>query len=388
MKIFNYTFMKINYSLFFLLIPIFILPQTISAQGCVAIRHFSCNIGNELENNLLGEGDFQVGMNYRYFKSFRHFKGTEEEPDRVSNNTEVINYSHSWDFSINYGITDRLYAGITIPTVLNERSSLYEHGRTERHKTFSRGIADIRLGMGYWLFDPKTHLNGNLALGLGLKLPTGNYNATDVFYNVGPEGSPQGRPVDQSIQPGDGGFGLTVDFQVYQTITSDLFVYGGGFYLFNPKETNGIRTFRETLSPILENESIMSVPDQFSLRTGLVYRLSQNFSTSIGARFEGVPVEDVIGGSSGFRRPGNVLSIDPGISFIQNKFSVNLNVPVAIRRNRPQSVTDLQTQIATGEPRNGDAAFADYLINLGISYRIDGGKSIPKIKPESNLKFD
>src|SRR5690606_10665600 len=118
----------------------------------------------------------------------------------------------------------------------------------------------------------------------------------------------------------------------------------------NPKETNGIRTFRETLSPILENESIMSVPDQFSLRTGLVYRLYHNFSTSIGARFEGVPVEDVIGGSSGFRRPGNVLSIDPGISFIQNKFSVNLNVPVAIHRNRPQSVTDLQTQIATGEP--------------------------------------
>lgn len=380
--------MKINYSLFFLLIPIFILPQTISAQGCVAIRHFSCNIGNELESNLLGKGDFQVGMNYRYFKSFRHFKGTEEEPDRVSNNTEVINYSHSWDFSINYGLTDRLYAGFTIPTVLNERSSLYEHGRTERHKTFSRGIADIRLGMGYWLFDPKTHLNGNLALGLGLKLPTGNYNATDVFYNVGPEGSPQVRPVDQSIQPGDGGFGLTVDFQVYQTITSDLFVYGGGFYLFNPKETNGIRTFRETLSPILENESIMSVPDQFALRTGLVYRLSQNFSTSIGARFEGVTVEDVIGGSSGFRRPGNVLSIDPGIAFIQNEFSVNLNVPVAIRRNRPQSVTDLQTQIATGEPRNGDAAFADYLINLGISFRIDGGKSIPKIETESNLKFD
>lgn len=380
--------MKTNYALFFLLITIFILPQISSAQGCVAIRHFSCNIGNELESNLLGKGDFQLGMNYRYFKSFRHFKGTEEEPDRVSNNTEVINYSHSWDFSINYGLTDRLYAGVTIPTVLNERSSLYEHGRTERNKTFSRGIGDIRLGMGYWLFDPKTHLNGNLALGLGLKLPTGNYSATDLFYNVGPEDSPQVRPVDQSIQPGDGGFGLTVDFQVYQAITSDLFVYGGGFYLFNPKETNGIRTFRETLSPILENESIMSVPDQFALRTGLVYRLSQNFSSSIGARFEGVPVEDVIGGSAGFRRPGNVLSIDPGIAFIQNKFSVNLNVPVAIRRNRPQSITDLQTQIATGEPRNGDAAFADYLINLGISYRIDGGKSIPKIDPELNLQID
>ncbi|TDN83828.1 hypothetical protein DET49_12027 [Salegentibacter sp. 24] len=360
----------------------------IKAQGCVAIRHFSCSVGNELESNLLGRGDFQLGMNYRYFKSFRHFKGTQEEPDRVSNNTEVINYSHSWDFSLNYGITDRLYAGITIPTVLNERSSLYEHGREERHKTFSRGLADIRIGMGYWLFNPTTHLNGNLALGLGIKLPTGNYNATDIFYNVGPENSPQVRPVDQSIQPGDGGFGLTADFQFYRTIINEFFIYGGGFYLFNPRETNGIRTFRETLSPILENESVMSVPDQFALRAGLGYSLSQSFSASLGARFEGVPVEDVIGGSDGFRRPGNVLSIDPGVSFMHNKFSVNLNVPVALRRQRPQSVTDLETQIVTGEPRNGDAAFADYLINLGISYRIGGRKSVSEIEPESNLQFD
>jgi hypothetical protein len=132
----------------------------------------------------------------------------------------------------------------------------------------------------------------------------------------------------------------------------------------------------------------MSVPDQFALRIGLGYSLSQNFSASLGARFEGVPVEDVLGGSGGFRRPGNVLSIDPGISYMKNNFSINLNVPVAVRRNRPQSVTDLETQIATGEPRNGDAAFADYLINLGISYRIGGGKSISEIEPESNLQFD
>ena len=362
-------------------------PLTMSSQGCVAIRHFSCSMGNELENNLLAEGDFQLGMNYRYFKSFRHFKGTEEEPDRVSNNTEVINYSHSWDFSLNYGITNRLFAGITIPMVLNERSSLYEHGREERNKTFSRGLADIRLGMGYWLFDPETSLNGNLALGLGVKLPTGNYNATDIFYNVGSEGSPQVRPVDQSIQPGDGGFGFTADIQFYRALTTSLFMYGGGFYLFNPKETNGIRTFRETLSPILENEAIMSVPDQFAINAGLGYSISQSLSASLGARYEGVPVEDVFGDSGGFRRPGNVLSVDPGISFMKNDFSLNLHVPVAVRRERPQSVTDLETQIATGNPRNGDAAFADYLINIGVSYRIRS-KKVEKLESESDFNID
>ena len=381
--------MKQNSLTFLLFIPLafLFLPQLSFAQGCVAIRHFSCTMGNNLESNLLKRGEMQLGMNYRYFESFRHFKGTEEEPDRVSNNTEVINYSHSWDFSLNYGITDRLYAGLSVPTVINERSSLYEHGREERHKSFSRGLGDIRIGLGYWLLDPVVHQKGNLSLGMGIKLPTGNYNATDIFYNVGPDGAPQVRPVDQSIQPGDGGFGLTVDLQFYRGLTENLMVYGGGFYLFNPRETNGIRTFRETLSHILENEVIMAVPDQYSLRAGFGLSLSSQFSASLGARFEGVPVEDVFGGNEGFRRPGNVLSIEPGLSFMKNDLSVNLNVPIAVRRERPQSVTDLETERLTGEPRNGDAAFADYLINLGISYRF---RKAPKttLVPSSSIELN
>lgn len=350
--------------------------QHVSGQGCVAIRHFSSCVGNNLESNLLHAGDVQIGMNYRYFESFRHFRGTEEEPDRVSNNTEVINYSHSWDFFLTYGISERLYASATIPTVINVRSSLYEHGRTERNSTFSRGLADIRVGVGYWLLNLEKNPNGNVALGLGIKLPTGNYNATDIFYNVGPEGSSEVRPVDQSIQPGDGGFGLTMDFQLYRKISTGLFAYAGGFYLLNPRETNGIRTFRETLSPLLANEAIMAVPDQFSIRGGASYSLSNTISASLGARYEGVPVKDLIGGNEGFRRPGNVLSIDPGISYMKNNISVNLNVPFAVRRERPQSVTDLETEMLTGEPRAGDAAFADYLINFGITYRFSKNQKI------------
>lgn len=345
-----------------------------NAQGCVAIRHFSSCVGSSLENNLLNPGDIQIGMSYRYFKSFRHFRGTHEEPDRITNNTEVVNHSHAWDFFLTYGISDRWYASMTLPTVINTRSSLYEHGRDERNTTFSRGLADIRVGVGYWLFDLESHPNGNLAVGLGIKLPTGSYNASDIFYNVGPEGSPETRPVDQSIQPGDGGFGLTVDFQLYQKIVSDVFAYASGFYLINPRETNGTRTFRETLSPILQNEAIMAVPDQYSVRGGASYSVSNSISTSLGARFDCVPVKDLIGGNEGFRRPGNVLSIDPGIAFMTGNFSLNLNVPFAVRRDRPQSVTDMETEEATGEPRNGDAAFADYVINFGVTYRFSKNK--------------
>ena len=346
----------------------------IKAQGCVAIRHFSSCVGNSLENNVLNKGDVQLGINYRYFKSFRHFRGTEEEPDRITSNTEVVNNSHSTDFFLTYGITERLYSSITLPTVFNSRSSLYEHGREERNTTFSRGLGDIRLGAGYWLFDLENHKNGNLAIGLGVKLPTGNYNASDIFYNVGPNDGPQTRPVDQSIQPGDGGFGFTMDFQLYQKIANGLFSYASGFYLLNPRETNGIRTFRETLSPLLENEAIMAVPDQYSIRTGISYSISQTISSSIGARFDCVPVRDLIGGNNGFRRPGSVLSIDPGVGYNKSNFSFNLNIPFAVRRERPQSITDIQTENSTGSSRHGDAAFADYVINFGVSYRIISNK--------------
>ena len=39
-------------------------------------------------------------------------------------------------------------------------------------------------------------------------------------------------------------------------------------------------------------------------------------------------------------------------------------------RIRNQSVTDKQIENASGIARNGDAAFADYLISFGITYRL------------------
>lgn len=361
--------MKNSFHICLLLFIPFLSIKSSFAQGCVAIRQMSTCTGSELASNILQKGQAQIGFNYRYFKSFRHFRGTHEESDRVANGTEVINNANGFEFSLNYGISTRLYANISLPYVINERSSLYEHGRTERHSTFSRGLADVRMGIGYWLLNPEEYKKGNIALGVGIKIPTGSYNASDIFYNVGINQSPQVRPVDQSIQPGDGGFSPSIDIQIYQMISSKFSIYATGFYLFSPRETNGIKTFRETLSPLLSNESIMSVTDQFSSRFGLNYAVKHTLGFGLGARYEGIPVNDIIGGSLGFRRPGNILSIEPSLNYMNGNVTISFNVPIALRRERPQSVTDLATEIETGMPRNGDSAFADYLLNLGVYYR-------------------
>ncbi|HOY14842.1 MAG TPA: transporter, partial [Saprospiraceae bacterium] len=52
-------------------------------QGCVAIRgNSSCNAlsGNGFE---LQSKEFTVSLNGRYFQSFRHFRGSEEEHERI-----------------------------------------------------------------------------------------------------------------------------------------------------------------------------------------------------------------------------------------------------------------------------------------------------------------
>ncbi|MEK6478783.1 transporter [Catalinimonas sp. 4WD22] len=352
----------------------------LQAQGCVAIRHFStCNAINDGSNVAFQDGQWQIAASYRYYKSDRHFRGKHEEVDRQVNNTEVINIANAVDLTLTYALNPRLSLNLILPYVHYSRSSLYEHGlvngeyvKEERRMTYASGLADMRLSANYWLLDFDENPGGNISLGLGVKLPTGNYGAEDLFYNVGPDGGNEIRTVDQSIQPGDGGFGFTVEFNAYKELFSHTYFYAAGFYLINPRETNGTRTYRETLvANVLDNEAIMSVPDQYSLRAGISRSILRvpGLSVSLGGRFEGVPVEDLIGGSEGFRRPGYVISLEPGINYMKGKNNINLSVPFALERNRLQSVTDMETEENLGIPRHGDAAFADYLISLSYSRR-------------------
>ena len=141
------------------------------AQVCVAIRQFS-SAGNAIgQLNFQSKGEWNLSTNFRYFKSFRHFRGTHEEPERVELGTEVINWSYGLDLNASYAFTDRVFGLISLPFAYNERSSLYEHGRQTRHTSYSQGLSDIRLGIGYWLLDQKKSTKGNLSVGIGLQFP-------------------------------------------------------------------------------------------------------------------------------------------------------------------------------------------------------------------------
>ncbi|MEB2784546.1 hypothetical protein [Algoriphagus persicinus] len=356
-----------KYSILILLLSfLYLIPSDTYAQGCVAIRQFS-GLGNAVgQGNILNKGEWNISANYRYFKSFRHFRGSHEEPNRIEDGTEVINKQHGLDINVSYAFSERLYGIVSLPLQYNDRSSLYEHGRTERHSTYSKGLGDMRIGAGYWLLSGEKAKKGNTAIGFGIKFPTGDYAATSTFYNQGDEAIALEKTVDQSIQLGDGGTGLIVDFQGLWNVGGTFFLYYDGFYMFNPRETNGTATNRRR-----ENEAIMSVPDQFAVRTGVFKSVEKvhGLGASLGGRIEGIPVHDALGGSAGFRRPGYIISVEPGVSYMLGNVTGTLNVPIALFRNRTQSVTDIENSTPDNFVQ-GDAAFADYLINFTVALRI------------------
>lgn len=342
------------------------------AQGCVAIRSTGA-ICTKQDAGHIQKG-WQFNTSYRYFKSFRHFVGKEEQHERMENNTEVINWQHTLNLGLVRQFDSRWSLALDLPVITNKRSSLYEHGGNNagpsaRHNTNSSGVGDLRITGYRWLLNPMRSMKGNIQAGVGLKFPTGNYKVKDKFYKAD-ETILEG-PVDQSIQLGDGGFGFTTEINTYYNFSPKVGVYGNFYYLINPREENGVSTARggtPSQTAIDYQTTTMSVPDQYMARAGGNFNFGK-LGSSIGMRFECIPSSDLIGGDAGFRRPGYVLSVEPGLSYSFRRFVAFATVPVAVERNRTQSNADKLRTAATGTYAHGDAAFADYAVNIGASFR-------------------
>jgi hypothetical protein len=373
------------------------------AQGCVAVRQMGGV--NSLSSNgfTLSPGEFQIGAAYRYFHSWRHFVGTEEQHERQTtggghdaNGNERGNavniYSHALDLNISYGLTSRIQLNAAIPYVNNERSQVLRTQApaavdTFRYSVYAKGLADIRLSANYWVFDPATAEKGNLMVGLGLKLNTGSHSVRDDAPQA--DGSTASVVMDQAIQPGDGGVGFSIEVQAFRQLYKGIYGFASGYYLFNPRESNGSFKSEPTVVKdengntlgVLTGYNIYASPDQYFARVGLMTSLlkSKNLTLSLAVRAEGIPAYDAFGGQVAYRRPGYVVAIEPGVSYQTGRHTVSLFIPSNFVRDRIQSAADiarqnLENSVITDESkkvhRQGDAAFADYSINLSYSYRL------------------
>lgn len=306
-------------------------------------------------------GSWGSSLSYRNQYSDRRFRGSHEEPHP----DVAVNDIHIFDVSLSYALSSRYSLELNVPVVNMTRTQSVRAGQTfgARFDTHAGGLGDVSVMARAWLFDPAKNERHNVSLGLGAKIPTGKMDVVDDFQTFG---NPVVQTVDQSIQPGDGGWGIALAASGFERLGDSFTLFATGHYLSNPRETNGVATHRPRAS-----EAVMSVPDQYLGRLGMqlpVWR-KQKVWGSLAARIEGVPVRDLFGGSAGFRRPGYAISIEPSLVVSHKSSTFVVSVPYAFYRNRVKSVPDEIDDPIPSTLGNGDAAFADWVLLLGYSIR-------------------
>lgn len=340
------------------------LLPTAHAQGCVAAHSpqpviSGLDPGSEVAarhyagTNLLHGLTITTG--FRTYSSFRHYIGTVYQVQRQTNHNAVVNHVDLFEEDLNYQMTPRLSIIATVPGMEATR-----HGQSSPLNVYrSGGIGDVTVGVQSWVLRPPTENQGNVNFSAQLKLPTGINDAKG--YKVNSNGTTTSEPFDESIQPGDGTWGFSLATEAYHPVYWRTTAYFTGSWLFSPQDTTGVLTFRPA-----PGEGVVSATDQYLWRGGFSRPVTgvhvlRGLALSIGGRMEGVPVRDAFGKSDGFRRPGYVISIEPGMMFEHGRYMFYASGPWAMERNRKISVTDIANHT------HGDAAFADYTVIAGLS---------------------
>jgi hypothetical protein len=307
--------------------------------------------------SYLNTGQLEMTVSYRYLHSENIYIGSDEQPQIKAAGVEPRFNVNSFDLSFRYGISQRFSATATVP-LIHSKASLRHPDGIRREGGLGVELGDIRLQGNFWLLDPLTHPDGNLALSFGIKVPSANEASTGIQFT--PDG-PVERPVDIAMQPGDGGWGIILEGQWFQRVFMNTIAYAAGFYMFNPRNSNGVEPPQSSAA----NRFFMSVADLYSARAGLAMPLwaGKGIALSLGGRVDGIPVTDVLGDSDGFRRPGYILYFEPGVSWSLGNNAFNFGVPIAVRRSINTSVLDASRDVRTG------GGLADFLILAGYSRR-------------------
>lgn len=346
------------------LAAILCIPTAGRAQGCVAAHSpqpviSGLDPGSEASTHHYAGSNILHGLtittSFRTYNSYQHFIGTVEQHQRQIDHNAVLNHVDLFELDLNYQLTPRLSVIASIPGMEATR-----HGESSPLNVYrSGGIGDVTAGVQTWIFRPPTENHGNVSISGQLKLPTGINDAkgTKTLSN----GTTMVEPFDESIQPGDGTWGFELATEAYHPVIWQTTAYFTGSWLFSPQDTTGVLTYRPA-----PGEGVISATDQYLWRGGFSRPVTgvkplRGLALSIGGRMEGVPVRDAFGSSNGFRRPGYVISIEPGLMYSRGAYMFSASGPWAMERNRKISVTDLENHT------HGDAAFADYTVIASLS---------------------
>ena len=327
------------------------------AQGCVAIRNVAGISPDLLFEDIQPNDKLIFNITNRYFEATKAYRA-----DKFIADTLVRNKLYTVNFSALRLLKNGWSIGLTVPILANSRRNYSDHGglALPKYTTRAFGLGDIRLTAYKWLLDPATNKKINIQVGLGAKLPTGDYRYQDYFHRK--VDSTVLAPVDQAIQLGDGGTGLTTEIGAFYSINKKINLFFNGFYLLNPREQNGTSNLKgrsPSALQIANNTTVMSVPDQFSIRAGLNYEFHK-MVLNAAYRYEKVPGKDLIGGNKGFRRVASISSVESGLIYRMKNTLVFANIGIPFRKKIVQNIQNDLTP----------AGFANYIFILGTQFKL------------------
>lgn len=277
------------------------------------------------------------------------------------------------DVTARYRVSERTSILATMPVVMNHFSMIFpplSPSRGQRHGWPSSGVGDLSLYSQTLLFDPKKQPFQNVAIGAGLKLPTGNWDLKQLIPDETGRNLSKRAVFPPAIMPGDGGVGVIVGYEAYKTLKWPSFLrkstlFTSGSYLINPRNTNGTRSIISNLGVPLSgnflNRLTNSVADGYSLSAGISYRPPyvweyprlKGLRLMMIGKYEGLNTRDLIGENDGFRQPGYALAAGPGITYSYGKDTFIAEMPIVFNRHINPGAT-----VLPGLPvRGGPSAF-------------------------------
>lgn len=252
------------------------------------------------------------------------------------------------DVSARYALTKRTSVIASLPIVTNRFSMLFPPLGSPlgvRHGWNANGIGDLSLYTQTYLLNGKEHPFSNVALGLGMKIPTGNWNVQGYLPNENGLGFRERAVYPPAVMPGDGGTAIIVGVSGFKTFRTPQLLRGNTVfysanYLINPRNTNGtasiIQNLGVPLAPQFLGGLTNSVTDSWNIQVGTSIKLPKtwdkprwkNLRGRVTYGWQGIPEHDLFGKSGGFRQAGYVMSIAPGATYAYGHGYFIVEVPI------------------------------------------------------------
>lgn len=319
----------------------------------------------------LPKGGWQLNASLSQFATNNEYTGANLRTDLSAANTEVTEGSTSVDLEATYGVTHQLSATLDAPVTLNYHWSTVLAGT--RYEDTSRGLNDMTLSGRYWIFNCTRHTDQNIAFDLGVRMPTGNANSQWMFPNALGQDLAE-RPVFTGAQMGSGAWGIDLGMDGFKQF-SKFAIFGTGSYLFSLRGENHTYSLTAAINPngptaVPENERYNSAPDSYLLHVGVAVPVHipvfPGLSALFAGRLQGVPVHNVFGPTVGFRQPGYMFTLEPGLNYDTKLATYSISVPIRTAQNVESSL---------GYVRNSDFTHAMLLISVSFNFGGHGGKS-------------